>query len=75
MSENYFQMVFQSNFKRKGKRIKQIREHVKVDNKLIETGDLDLFIFVIFFIHAPLPTQIHSLVSLAHGGHSICSLN
>lgn len=75
MSENYFQMVLQNNFKRNGKWIKQIWEHVKVDNKLIETGDLDLFIFVILLIYAPLPTQIHSLVSLAHHGHSICLLN
>lgn len=45
MSENYFQMVLQNSFKRNGNRMKQIWEHVKVNNKLIETGDLQLFIF------------------------------
>lgn len=37
--------------------IKQIWKNVKVDNKLIEMGDLDLFNYVFLFIHSPLPPK------------------
>ena len=75
MSGHSFHTVLQNNFKRSGKQIKQVWENVKVHNKLIKIGDLDLFIFVFLFNHSPPLSQTHSLVCLAHGGHSIYVVN
>lgn len=81
MSGYYFQVVLQKKeileINRNRKKIWKI---IKTNNKLMETSELDLFIFVFLFIHLllrlspPRRRQIHSLVILAHGGHSTCLL-
>lgn len=56
--------------------IEQIWGNIKVENELIEIGDLDWSIFLPpVTISSPLTAQIRSPVYRAHGGHSIHLVN